>query len=363
MFGWLFGRRVHPPLVDVETRASGAGYTAALMAAREGWISGQSTVAELTAAVQSCVSLWEGAFALADVQGTDILDRHSLALIGRTLALRGEAVFLIRDRLIPFSDWDLSTRFGIPRAYRGQISEAGGGQSVTALAAEVLHIRIASDLAAPWAGRSPLSRVSLSASMLAEVETALRDVYRDAPLGSQIVPVPSGSVDDMERMRAGLRGRRGDPVVIEGVAQATAAGMNPQIGQKSDQLSPDLSKSMTAESLAASRDAILSAFGVLPALAHRAVTGPAVREAQRHLAQWTLQPLAVLLAEEASTKLGGQVFVDLMRPVQAFDVGGRARALSAIVKSLAEAKTAGLSAEELNTALTAVNWGENDGAA
>ena len=359
MLGWL--KRRNAPMT--ETRASAAGFTSAIMAARESWISGQSTVAELTAAVQGCVSLWEGAFALADVQGTDMLDRQAMALIGRTLALRGEAVFLIRDRLIPFSDWDLSTRYGIPRAYRGQISEAGGGQSETVLAAEVLHIRTASDLAAPWAGRSPLSRVPLSASMLAEVETALRDVYRDAPLGSQIVPIPDGSVDDMDQMRSAIKGRRGSALIIEGVAQATAAGMNPQIGQKPDQLSPDLSRSMTAESLTASRDAILTAYGVLPALMHRAVTGPAVREAQRHLAQWTLQPLAVLLAEEASAKLGGKVFVDLMRPVQAFDAGGRARALSAIVKSLAEAKTAGLSAEELNTALTAVNWGADDGAA
>lgn len=208
-----------------------------------------------------------------------------------------------------------------------------------------------------------MSRAPLTASLLSEVETALRDVYRDAPLGSQIVPVPEGSTDDMDNMRASFKGKRGSAIVIEGVAQSTAAGMNPNIGQKPDQLSPDLSRSMTGESLEAARDAILIAFGVLPGLMNRATTGPMVREAQRHLAQWTLQPLAVLLSEEASAKLGGQVFVDLMRPVQAFDVGGRARALSAIVKSLAEAKAAGLSSEELNLALTNVNWGENDGAA
>lgn len=359
MLGWL-KRRAAPP---VETRAAASGYTAALMAAREGWISGSGTVAELTAAVQSCVSLWEGAFALADVQGTDLLDRQTLALIGRTLALRGEVVFLIRDRLIPFNDWDLTTRYGIPRAYRGQISEVGGGRSETALAAEVLHLRTATDLAAPWGGRSPLSRVPLSASLLAEVETALRDVYRDAPLGSQIVPVPEGGADDMAELRAAFGARRGATLVLEGVASATAAGLNPQIGQKPDQLSPDLSRSMTAESLAAARDAILMAFGVLPALMHRAVTGPAVREAQRHLAQWTLQPMAMLVAEEARAKLGGDIFVDLMRPVQAFDVGGRARALSAIVKALAEAKDAGLTPAELGMAATQVNWGPGDGAA
>ncbi len=40
----------------------------------------------------------------------------------------GEAVFLIRDRLIPATDWDISTRDGTPRAYRLGIPEAGGGR-------------------------------------------------------------------------------------------------------------------------------------------------------------------------------------------------------------------------------------------
>ena len=55
----------------------------------------------------------------------------------------------------------------------------------------------------------------------------------------------------MASMRGAFKGRRGSTLVIEGVAQATAAGMNPQIGQKPDQLSPDLSKSMTDETLSA----------------------------------------------------------------------------------------------------------------
>lgn len=44
-----------------ETRASGTGYTAQILAAREAWISGQSGLGGLTATVQAAVSLWEGA--------------------------------------------------------------------------------------------------------------------------------------------------------------------------------------------------------------------------------------------------------------------------------------------------------------
>jgi hypothetical protein len=349
---------------SVETRAAGTGYTGLIMAARESYISGASGIGELTAAVQGCVSLWEGAFALADVSGTYLLNRASLALAARSVALRGEAVFLIRgDRLLSCADWDLSTKGGIPKAYRVSIADAGGNRSETVLAGEILHFKAAADPVAPWTGQAPLKRAAISAQLLHEVETALMQVFRDAPLGSQIVPLPDSSADDMAEMRGAFKGRRGSTLVIEGVAQATAAGMNPQIGQRAQDLSPDLSKAMATQTLDAARDAISVAFGVLPGLHNRATTGPMVREAQRHLAGWTLQPLAMLWAEEASAKLGVDVMIDVMRPVQAFDVGGRARALSTIIKALAEAKTAGIAQDDLNAALTLVNWGEGDHAA
>ena len=57
--------RLWNKLRPIETRSSGGGYTAQVMQARESYISGRSGVAELTATVQSCVSLWEGAFVSA----------------------------------------------------------------------------------------------------------------------------------------------------------------------------------------------------------------------------------------------------------------------------------------------------------
>lgn len=360
----LFRRGAASTRVDVpETRSSGTGYTAQIIAARDSYITGTTGLGELTAAVQASVSLWEAGFAMADVRGTDMLSRRIMALLARSLALRGESVFLIRDGLVPVADWDLSTRDGIPRAYRLSLSEAGGGRTETALAAEVLHVRLASDAVSPWSGQSPLHRSSLTASLLYALETALRDVYRDAPLGSQIVPLPDGKPDEMATMRAAFRGRHGSVLVVEGVAQATAAGLNPQLGQRREDLSPDLAQTMAAESVEAARDAIFAAFGVLPGLHNRSTTGPMVREAQRHLATWTLQPLAELVAEEMTAKLGATVSIDTLRPLQAYDLGGRARALSAIVSSIAEAKAAGLTPAEMNAALTLVNWGDGDKAA
>ncbi|MDR4306968.1 phage portal protein [Chelatococcus sambhunathii] len=342
----------------VETRAAPVGYTAALMAAREGWISGATGLAELTAAVQTSITLWEAGMSLADVSGADMLDRRTMALTARSLALRGEAVFLIRDRLVPATDWDMATRYGEPRAYRLGLPEIGGGRTETALAAEVLHFKIGSDPAAPWTGQAPLRRARLSAELLEEIETALRDVFRDAPLGSQIVPVPEGSTDDMAALRGSFRGRRGAALVIEGVAQAVGAGMHPQLGKSPDQLSPNLERTLADKLLTDAKSEIYGVFGILPGLLNPATTGPLVREAQRHLAQWVLQPIAQLMAEEATAKLGTSVLIDVVRPAQAFDHGGKARALGAMLQAMATAKEAGLAPETVKDALGFIDWAE-----
>ena len=136
-------------------------------------------------------------------------------------------------------------------------------------------------------------------------------------------------------MRAAITGRRGSTLVIEGVAQATAAGTNPQLGQKRDDLTPDLGKAQVVQALGTAQGAISQAFGVFPALHNDAVTGPVIREAQRHFAQSTLEPIAKLISEEASAKLGGAVQIDVVRHMQAYDAGGKARAFSAMIKAQA----------------------------
>jgi len=69
-----------------------------------------------------------------------------------------------------------------------------------------------------------------------------------------------------------------------------------------------------------------------------------------------LQPIAKVLADEATSKLGAEVTIDTIRPLQAFDAGGRARALSAIVKMMAEAKEAGIPPADVSGAMRMVDW-------
>jgi hypothetical protein len=120
-------------------------------------------------------------------------------------------------------------------------------------------------------------------------------------------------------------------------------------------MTPDLQRSMSTESLSAARDSILAVYGVLPGLFNASTTGPMARECQRHLAQWQLQPLANLIGAEISEKLDNPVTLDVMQPLQAFDAGGRARTVNAIVQALALAKESGVDAGE---AMKLVNWAD-----
>ncbi len=356
---WPFKRKT-VNLTDLnETRSSGGGYTAEIMAARESYISGRSGIGELTATVQGAVTLWEGGLSIADVTGTDLLTPHMLALCARSLALRGEAVFLVQeDGLVPCADWDLRTRQGKPTAYRVSVSEAGGGWTQTALAGEVLHFRIGGDMVAPWTGTTPLRRAQLTAGLLNAVEAALSEIYELAPLGSSVIPMPENPETDMTDLARRFRGFRGRVLVRESVNVTAAGGPAPMTDLKPHDVTPDLSKAMTRETLAAARDAINMVFGVLPGMTAPAATGPLIREGQRHLAQWVLSPMVAMIGQEASEKLGSPVALDVMRPLQAFDAGGRARAQSGVIQALALAKESGVDPAQ---ALKLVDWGHGDG--
>lgn len=340
----------------VEQRSVGSGFTAEVMRMREAFISGRTGLGELTGTVSSCVSLWQNSLSLAKVTGTELLDPFALALAGRSLALRGEFVALIDgDQLVPVSDWDTRTRNSVPIAYRLSIPEAGGGRTMTALAGEVLHFRINVDPAAPWLGVSPLRTSSLSAGMLHSVETALSDAYEQMPFGSQVVPMPEAPETDNTSLARSFKGQRGRVLLRESVVVSAAGGPAPAQDWKPSDLTPALEKAVPIQTLTAARESIAMAYGVLPALLNNQTTGPLVREAQRHLVQFTLQPVSEIIATECSEKLGGAVAVDALTGTQAFDTGAAARSFQMLVTGLAMAKDAGIDAK---AALAMLDWND-----
>ena len=67
-----------------------------------------------------------------------------------------------------------------------------------------------------------MRRAALSALPCHELETALRDTFRDAPINSQVLPLPVSAPEDMAAMRSEIRDKRGQTLIIEGTARATA---------------------------------------------------------------------------------------------------------------------------------------------
>ena len=52
--------------------------------------------------------------------------------------------------------------------------------------------------------------------------------------------------------------------------------------------------------------------------------------------------------------------IDVGRPLQAFDAGGRARALSEVIEAMGRAKELDLTPQQIEAALKSVNWGGGD---
>jgi phage portal protein BeeE len=211
----------------------------------------------------------------------------------------------------------------------------------------VVHVRINADSAAPWLGVSPLRTASLSAGMLHAVESALSETWETMPFGSMIVPMPENPDVDNTALGQSFRGQRGRVLLRESVAVTAAGAVAPQSDWRPSDVTPSLEKALPIEALTAARESIALAYGVLPGLLNGATTGPMVREAQRHLAAWVLSPISKLVAEECSAKLGGEIAIDVVRPLQAMDVGGRARALLAVTQALGAVKAGEVSPADL----------------
>src|SRR5699024_6447966 len=100
------------------------------------------------------------------------------------------------------------------------------------------------------------------------------------------------------------------------------------------------------------RGQVLASLGVLPSLLDPGTTAQAVREGQRHLAMWTLQPIADRIGQEIKRKTGQDVLLDVVEGSRAYDAPGLARALHVRIKAIADAKEAGLSEAEIQAALS-----------
>ncbi|MDR1968407.1 MAG: phage portal protein [Burkholderiaceae bacterium] len=343
MFSWF--RRDKPEQRSIDND----GYAMLAMLARAEAITDAG--ADLSGVVAGCTNLWANGLSMAETD-CDLLTPEVLSSIGRQLADSGNSVWVIGpDGLLPVASYSVATTDdGKPRAYHICVPGVDSGSQSTMLADEVLHIRIGADARTPWRGVAPLRRAQVSAGLLSATEVALAEVFRDAPIGSKVLGMPETSAGANTKLAASFKGKHGRVLVRDSSTVYAGSQGTPDDWRPAD-LTPNLRDSMAVESLKAARDSVLHVYGVLPALMNDQSAGPVIREAQRHLAMWTLAPISNLIKHEVKVKTGEVIKLDVFVGLGAFDAGGAARAMSTIIDGLAAAKAGGITPDELAMAL------------
>lgn len=300
-----------------------------------------------TGALQTCANLWGAGFSRAWVDGVNI-PAGRLRFIGRALALTGNCVFYspAPDVWRVVNDFDIATRDGDAFAYRLSVADASGPQSITALAGDVLHFKINETAAAPWYGVAPWHDAGLTSEWLAAVESAASELYQNAPIGSQVITTPEDPNGQNTKLGASFRGKRGRILLKESQQVMAAGGPSPSSDWTPREVGPNIDRAQFPENTEAASAAILGAYGVAPAMIDPKATAQAIREADRHLVQWTLQGVADDVAHEIGLKHGTPARLDLVRGTRSYDAGGRARAANSIIQAMQAAKESNLTEDQ-----------------
>ena len=334
--------------IGLNTRASGApeqvehrqgGYLGSLLAAFLGATSGRDvSLAAGLSAVEVASGLWARGFASARVSPTNArtaaITPMVRACIGRELARRGEAVFVIdvvdgELCLVPSGSWDVR---GGTSDWTYRVSEYGPSSTRTRMipAAGVVHTRYATSPATPWLGRSPISFASLTAGFAARLEEALK--FESQMTVAQIVPVPENAKgEDLEKLKDAITHLEGGLAMpIGSVGSTTPIGTASPLTDawKQRRLGPEFSEHEIG-ARAAIEKSLLAAYGIPSSMTDPSAASGA-REGYRQFVHLLLKPIAETVVEELAKKLDVPDLAFHFEDLSAADVTGRAKAFATL---------------------------------
>jgi len=317
-----------------ETRQA-APYSDAVIAALLETADGDTVEAAQVAAVEACAGLWGRGLASAEVTpttpATAAVTATALELAGRSLLVRGEAVYLVQVAatgayLQPACDWDV-TGGADPASWLYSLTLAGPSTTTvrTVPAAAVVHVRYAPPAAEPWKGIGPLARIGITKGMLANLE---RRLQQDVATGvGYVLPVPK--VDDA--LQRDIRGLAGKLTLVETTAGGWegGAGNAPRSDYEPQRIGANPPESLETLREGAARH-VFAACGVHPAQLI-ASDGTAMRESFRQFLHSTLKPVGRLVRDELRLKLNTPQLALAFDELGAADLTGRARAFQGLV--------------------------------
>ena len=324
------------PFTKFEQRESATDAIVSALISQAGG-SGVPPSVEALGAVEAAAGLWSRAFASATVEpqtsATMVITPSVLAAIGRGLAVRGEAVFVLdvngAVELTQASSWKVSggTRDESWR-YTVELPLPSGKVAKRTLPAEsVLHCRYATRPGAPWAGISPLGMASETQALATWIERRLAEEASTAT--SYVLPLPEGG--DKDKLKDDIKGGRGRLHIVDTTATAWGDGTAsaPQRDWKSNRLGADPPESLGKLRSDVKND-IFGAFGI-PSSIHG--TGGSARESYRQFLSSTIQPLAKLVVEELAVKLATPALALDFTELRAADISSRARAYGVLINA------------------------------
>lgn len=266
-------------------------------------------------------------------------------MIGRALCRSGEIVFDLEVRgghltLLPASAAYVTTGSGERRTWIYTVTVDGPGSTVTVYRSRsgVAHLTYMVDPVRPWIGRPPWASASLSGTLLAGIERQLAGEAGSA--SGYILPTPDvgdrgqegedadEEEDPLTTLRRDLAAAGGRTVLAPTTAAGYGAG--PGAAPSKDYKPERFGFNPPETAVEARRDverSILAACGVPPVLANHAAPGTSMREAWRQMTVGTVEPIAVIVADQLSEALGVDVKLTMPR---AADVATLARAMQSL---------------------------------
>ena len=301
------------------------------------------------ALAEAAAGLWERAIAGATVAPMSMaltpVSPPCLALAGRALATRGNAVFVIEVgegvRLLPCSSWDVRGEAD-PATWRYRLDLIGpsGTMTVDRPSASVLHFRVGADAINPWRGRAPLRRSPLTAKLAGKLE---RHLTTGASVPAGLLIQLFGTPEQIKEWGPKLK-RGGASIYPAGGATMSAADLVPRsriepanYGAKPSETAVTLRSEVGRE--------VLSAFGVPPTLFAETGDGAGQREAWRRFWLSTIAPVGGVIEAELRAKLDPQASVEFPA-LRASDEDGRSRAASRRAAAFKTFRDAGIGRRE-----------------
>ena len=313
-----------------ETRES--GFTSLVLAGLQATVSGTTGNVLTTGAAEVVSGIWARALAAARIDGTDALTARVRHRIGRDLIRTGNSVHLVETgggnlRLVPVAS------YSVREAHRYDIEvpqPPGMVRKVSVARDGVLHCRWAEDPLTPWLGTGPLSATLLS-RLAGNVEAKMCEELK-VPT-AHLLPVPVDPGDhSLDSLRTDIGAAKGGAVLLEGTSGGWEAGRQ-EAGTRNDWRAEKMGPDVPEQLRLLARDVLNTvalAAGVPLALVSPDATATGAREGFRFFVMASVEPIADLIAEEASAVLETDISFDF-RHLWAHDLAGRAGAFQKLV--------------------------------